>query len=84
MGLFDKLDHHGNLMHRMAETVHADVSDAMMRGRISGQDIRNAVFACVGCEGGAECPDWLEAHADGAEDTPDYCRNREMLARIRS
>ncbi|WP_323037305.1 DUF6455 family protein [Pararhodobacter sp.] len=84
MGLFDKLDRHGDLMHRMAATVNSDVAEAIQRGRISGSDIRNAVFACVGCEGGAQCPDWLDAHPDGAEDTPDYCRNRDMLNRIKA
>lgn len=82
MKLFDKIDRHARLMNRMAETVHVDLSDALARGRLSSQDLRNAVMACVGCEGGADCPEWLTQHAPGAADTPVYCRNRTLFHRI--
>ena len=82
MGLFTKIDQHADLMNRMAKTVHADLDLAVIRADLSAQELRNAIFSCVGCEGTGACESWLEAHADGADDTPAYCRNREMLLRL--
>jgi len=83
MNIFAKLDRHADLVNRMATTVGADLGEAMMRGQIGGTALRSAVLRCVGCEGGAECPDWLAAHQGGASDTPDYCRNRDLFAAIK-
>lgn len=82
MGFFKKLDHHVNLMTRMAETVHVDLGEALAHESLSGQDLRSAAMACIGCEGGKECPDWLAGHAQGADVAPTYCRNRALFARL--
>ena len=82
MGLFSRIDRHADLMNRMATTVHADLDLAVMRADLSAQELRNAIFTCIGCEGGCDCESWLDAHAGGADDTPSYCRNREMLLRL--
>ncbi|MCB1404983.1 MAG: hypothetical protein KDK01_01665 [Rhodobacteraceae bacterium] len=84
MGFLAKLDHHFDLMTRMSDTVHADLNGSLALERLSASELRNAVLACTGCEGGKECPDWLDSHADGAEETPDYCRNRNLLQRLRA
>jgi hypothetical protein len=83
MGLFARLDHHNDLMNRMADTVHADLPGALMRGDLTGQDLRNAVLRCTGCTSAAECSGWLADHAGGAEHTPDYCRNSALLERLK-
>ena len=83
MGLLKKLDKHTGLIGTMAETVHADLTQALQTGRLTGQDLRNAVLSCLGCEGAGECEHWLADHRAGAEDTPAYCRNREMMLRLR-
>lgn len=83
MNLFKKLDHHADLVNRMANTVGVDLGDAVLSGALSGQVLRSAVLNCCGCEGGAECPDWLNAHAHGADVPPDYCRNRDLLAQLK-
>jgi len=83
MNLFRKLDHHADLVNRMAATVGADLDEALMRGQLGGQELRSAVMRCIGCEGGADCPDWLDAHSEGAAETPDYCRNRGLMASLR-
>jgi len=84
MGLFSKLDRHSGLMHRMADTVGADLATALARGELSAPELRNAVIACTGCEGGAECGQWLDDHGAGAADTPSYCRNHDLLDRLRA
>jgi hypothetical protein len=83
MNMFQKLDRHADLVNRMADTVGADLGEALLKGTLSGQGLRAAVLNCCRCEGGGECPDWLEAHAQGAEEAPDYCRNRALLAGLK-
>lgn len=84
MGLFNKLDTHASLIGTMAETVHVDLTEALATGRLSGQELRNAVVACMGCAGVCECSDWLASHQDGAESTPAYCRNADLMARLQA
>ena len=84
MGLFDKLEHHVTLVNRMADTVNADLAEATQRGTLSETDLREAVGNCVGCEGGVDCPDWLAANAAGSNQTPDYCRNQSLFARLKT
>jgi len=83
MGLVSKLDKHSDLVNRMAQTVHTDIPAALVSGRLTAQELRGAVMACTGCEGGADCPDWLASHSEGATDTPRYCRNHDLFARLR-
>lgn len=83
MRFLDKIDRHADLMNRMADTVHANMSEALAHDALTAQELRNAVVACMGCEGGDQCPDWLADHATGAEDTPDYCRNRALFHRLK-
>ena len=83
MEIFRKLDRHADLVNRMASTVGADLETALLRGQLGGQELRSAVLRCVGCEGGADCPDWLAAHETGATETPEYCRNRNLFAALR-
>ena len=83
MGFLKKLDKHSGLIGSMAETVQVDLSEALASGRISGQELRNAVVSCMGCEGAGDCAGWLEAHQDGAEAAPAYCRNGALMDRLR-
>ena len=83
MNIFKRLDHHADLVNRMANTVGADLEESLMRGQLSGQTLRSAVLRCVGCEGGSECPDWLAAHEAGSEQTPSYCRNSDLFAALK-
>ncbi len=83
MGLFSKLDRHAGLMNRMADTVGANLGDALARGDLSAIELRNAVVRCTGCEGAGDCGQWLDDHGAGAADTPSYCRNHEMLDRLK-
>lgn len=84
MGLAKRIDHHATLFHNMAETVHADLGDALVDGKIDGQGLRAAVFQCMTCDSAEECPKWMAAHADGAQSPPQYCRNRHLLQRLTS
>ena len=80
MEVIRKRARHRALMGRMADALGVDMQEAAMRGRLDEAETEQAVSRCVGCEGGADCPDWLEAHGTGAAETPDYCRNRFLFA----
>ncbi len=84
MGLAKRIDKHATLFNDMADTVGADIGDALLDGKIDGQGLRAAVFQCMTCDSAEQCPDWMEAHADGAESAPEYCRNRQMLRRLKN
>lgn len=83
MNLFQKLDRHADLVNRMADTVGADMGQALLEGRLTGQELRGMVLNCCACEGAGDCPDWLADHKAGAEAAPGYCRNRDTLAELR-
>lgn len=83
MGLFSKLDRHAELMQRMSDTVGVDLGEAVMRGTLSPQGLRGAVVSCMACEGGSKCGDWLDNHPAGSDTTPCYCRNQDLLGRLK-
>ena len=84
MGLAKRIDRHATLFQNMADTVHADLGESLLDGKIDGQGLRAAVFQCMTCDSADECPQWMEAHPDGAENAPEYCRNRQLLQRLKS
>ena len=79
MSLFARLDRHADLVHRMADTVGVDLAEQAMRGALPEQDIRGAVLSCMSCSKADDCGHWLDAHADGADAPPSYCRNTSMF-----
>lgn len=78
-----KLDRHADLVGRMAETLNADLGDALVAGRLRGPELRTAVLRCAGCTKGAACADWLNRNASGAGHAPGYCRNGALFDRLR-
>lgn len=74
-----RIDKHAELVGRMAETVGADLAEAMQRGDLTPEEYRSAVLSCTSCRGAGDCQEWLDAHSDGAEATPGYCRNKALL-----
>jgi hypothetical protein len=77
-----KLARHAQLVNRMAATVGADLPDALADGRITGEAMRTTVLRCTACDDPEACAHWLEAHTDGAEAAPSYCRNAAFLAAL--
>ncbi len=82
MGLLSKIDRHAELVHRMAETLGIDLAAAAQRGEVTEEMLRSVVLTCTGCDHTGACEAWLDGHEDGAEATPDYCRNKAVLDRL--
>ena len=83
MKLFDRIEKHSDLMHRMAQTVGADFGDAILSGQLTGHELRTAVLRCTCCDGADDCPGWMDAHPEGAAHAPGYCQNAELLDRLK-
>lgn len=83
MGFMSRIDHHMDLLGRMADTFSVDFAEALCRGQIQGEELRSAVFRCMNCPRADACQGWIEAHGAGAAQPPDYCQNRGLLARLR-
>lgn len=90
MTMFEKIDHHGALMQRMADTVDADLGEALISGQLSGEGIRAAVLRCTRCEAADFCETWLDvnearkAETGSAPSAPDFCLNQDLMDRLRA
>jgi len=76
------LDRHAELTRKMAESLDLDIGKSMLDGKLSALEYRGAVVSCTQCSNPDDCETWLEAHGDGAEAPPAYCRNKALLARL--
>lgn len=79
----DTLKKHAALMDRMATTLGVDLEEAALRGKLQFDEIADAVLSCTGCANPQECGHWLDHNSDGASATPSYCRNSDLLQRLR-
>jgi hypothetical protein len=84
MGFFERIDRHSELFQRMAEATGTDLRDALVDGRLNAHQLPAAIWRCTACTSVEECGHWLAEHGPGSAEAPDYCRNRELLARLAS
>lgn len=77
---FERLEKHERLVSRMADTLGLDLIAEVQRGNLAPSELRNRVFRCVGCDCAEACSEWIEAHSNGADTAPTYCRNSQMFS----
>lgn len=82
MRFFERIDRHTGLFQRMAEATGADLRDAIVDGRLSAHQLPGAILSCTACTAVEQCQSWLDAQSGGSAAAPDYCRNRDLLARL--
>lgn len=83
MSLFDRLDRHNALMHRMAGAIGVDLTETIVRGQLAAPDLRSMMFNCARCAAPGACGQFLDTTVPGtAEAPPGYCRNRDTLNRL--
>lgn len=78
-----KLKRHAEILDTMADTLGIDLQEAAICGAFPMGDISDAVLRCADCPNPGHCVQWLENHPDGAQVTPEYCRNQEVLQGLR-
>ncbi|WP_109466610.1 DUF6455 family protein [Albibacillus kandeliae] len=80
-----KLRRHADLLDRMATTVGVDLEEAVLvAGTMRMDELADAVLRCTDCSDPGHCAGWLALHGTPAEQTPSYCRNRDLLMRLRA
>lgn len=78
----DSLRRHAALVDRMATALGIDLEEAALSGRVAVDEISEAVLRCTGCADPTHCEGWLASRVS-AEVAPGYCRNRDLMARLR-
>ncbi|ARC89245.1 DUF6455 family protein [Rhodovulum sp. MB263] len=79
-----KYDEHAHLLEKMAEVLGVDLDEETMAGRWTPEDMQDSVSRCLGCTDPGQCRGWLGTHDAGADATPDYCRNKDLLEAMRA
>ncbi|MDE4133938.1 DUF6455 family protein [Phaeobacter sp. QD34_3] len=76
---------HAALFDDMGQAVGLDLQEEAIAGRLNFDEIAEAVLRCTRCAHPETCQDWLRSAQPGvvAGDTPDYCRNRDLLGFLR-
>ena len=77
------LKRHAGLVDRMAQAVGVDLEEAALEGRVTVSEIDDAVLSCTGCTKPYACESWLAERTGPQEGPPSYCRNMDLLARLR-
>lgn len=83
MSIFGKLDKHSDLMGSMAGKVGVNWSELLLEQPELAKQYRNAVLTCTHCKDVGECQGW-QATNETAEETPDYCLNKDLLEKLAS
>lgn len=81
MGFFNKLDGRPQLMGDMANTLGIDFAEKIQKDPELVRTYRQALLQCSHCKHDGECKSWMEDHPSASE-TPDYCRNKELLEHL--
>ncbi|TDE36690.1 DUF6455 family protein [Antarcticimicrobium sediminis] len=76
----DTLKRHAALVDQMVSALGADLEEAALAGRVTIDEISDAVLRCTGCNNPAHCASLVAARVEVA---PAYCRNRDLMARLR-
>ncbi len=74
-----RFDTHAGLVNRMSQTLGVDLAEESLRGRMPPEDLRATVLSCMGCREPGSCAKWLDAHPEGSDVAPGFCRNKERL-----
>lgn len=78
------LKRHADLLDRTATRLGLDLEELSLSGAISIDEISDAVLRCVGCTNPEDCAHWLERDEGKVVAPPVYCRNGELMARLKS
>ncbi|WP_425091245.1 DUF6455 family protein [Tropicimonas sp. S265A] len=77
----ETLRKHASLVDRMADHVGVDLEESVMRGALAPDVIPDLVLRCTKCSNPEACARLLRATQSLAE-APEYCVNRDTLAKL--
>lgn len=70
------------LVQGMAKAVGADLNAAHAAGTLDQEQWANMITRCRGCTQPGDCGDKLRS-VEGVDEAPGYCRNTEVLNRLK-
>ncbi|MFK7940584.1 MAG: DUF6455 family protein [Roseovarius sp.] len=76
------IKHHAALMDNMAGALGVDMEQSMLEGRMTMDQLSDAVLGCTGCSNPDSCAHWVSQQTGTASAAPEYCRNGSMLGRL--
>ncbi|MGH6922585.1 MAG: DUF6455 family protein [Propylenella sp.] len=79
MGIFKRIEDHGNLMSQMIGRTGADLTN--LDGYTGEATFRNAIGRCLTCSHGDECRAWL-AEAEQGSAPPGFCANAALFGSL--
>ncbi len=76
---------HAALFDSMGQALGLDLQEDAIAGRLQFEEISEAVLRCSRCAHPQTCQSWLVDAVDAGSmpETPDYCRNRDLLGYLR-
>ncbi|WP_281994965.1 DUF6455 family protein [Ruegeria faecimaris] len=77
----ETLRHHAGLFDRMAGKLGVDLQESAIAGHISVDQITDAVLRCTDCPNPGHCQSFLNQPVLAAQ-TPEYCRNQDLLSKL--
>ncbi|WP_170374306.1 MULTISPECIES: DUF6455 family protein [Ruegeria] len=75
------LKFHAGLVDQMATKLGVDLQQSAIEGDVSIDQLSDAVLRCTGCANPNHCQSFLQQPAQAGQ-TPEYCRNQEMLRKL--
>ncbi|WP_372887225.1 DUF6455 family protein [Shimia sp.] len=73
-----------DLLHRMAARRKRDLEAEVRSGRMAPEDLSEAVHRCQSCDNPEDCRHWLTREDTAAAPAPLYCRNRELMLKLKA
>ena len=80
MGIFARIEDHGNLLSRMIQRTRADL--AKLDGYGGEATLRSTIGRCIMCSREQECRAWL-AEAEVGSPPPSFCSNAGVLSSLK-
>lgn len=74
---------HAALVDDMGQALGVDLQEEMLRGALDPDTLVDTVLSCTNCTDPTACRAWLTLQEDVAETTPGFCRNTDLLLRLR-
>ena len=82
--LVETYERPSEMLQCMADTIGVDLGKAMLRHDMQAYPYRDMVFRCTRCSGVEACDAWLSEYKGPVSETPDYCRNKGILEKLRA
>ena len=75
----EKIRHHAGLFDKTAARVGVDLEEVTLSGKMTFDELAEAVLRCTQCSNPQACAKWLDTPVTENENLPEYCENISLL-----